>query len=114
MVASDHSCLFMVGGVLFPRDFYFAWKQFVRKRCAHQEIPFEINLGILHKHNSQLLHALTLWMTAIITPILFHEQLWPLEYFSVSRYFWQEQIICVPHKPITFSAHDNARAIIWD
>ncbi len=58
------------------------------KWCAHQEIPFEINVAILRKCNSQVLHALTLWMTPIITPILFHEQCRPLAkllYFSVSR-----------------------------
>ncbi len=120
MVASVHSCLFVVGGVSFPQDFYFVLKQFVRKWCAHQIIPFEIIFGILCKNNSQVLRALTLWMTPIITQILFHEQRRPLTkllsfsvFLKLRRYFGNEQNIFVPHKPIMFTAHGNLRGISW-
>ncbi len=107
MVASDNSCLFLVGGVWCPRDCYFAWNQFVRKR---RDIPFQTNVVIMRKPHSQLLHALTPWLTVLITRILFHEQLWPLPKllcFSVSRYLWHEQIICAPHNPISWQCACN-------
>ncbi len=120
-VASIHSCLFMVGGVSFPQDFYFAWKQFVRKWCTHQVIPFEIISGILRKSSSQVLHALTLWKTPTITQILSNEQHRPLTkllsfsvFLKLRRHFGHEQIIFVLPKPIKFIACANLHAIIWD
>ena len=121
MVASVHLRLFLVGGVSFLRDFYFVWKQFVRKWCGQQVIPLENISGIFHKSNNQVLRALTLWITPTITQILSNEHRRPLTkllslsvFMKLRRYFGHEQIIFVPPKPIKFIARANLRAIIWD